>query len=112
VSENARLTGHYLTNAAGERLLNDLIHFVNEIDQRVFRSITFIAMKEGKLRIWDTLYKYKFHHILLWAAYFLFWVLVYYRYYPSLLGLIAVVAVYFFFNAAGFYITANYHFTK
>jgi two-component system LytT family sensor kinase len=69
-------------------------------------------MAEGKPTIWTTLYKFKAHHVLLWILYFVFWVLMYLKFYPSIWGLIVVVSVYFFFQATAFYVTAYYLFPR
>lgn len=66
----------------------------------------------NKPTIWTTLYKFKAHHVLLWILYFVFWVLMYIKFYPSVWGLIVVVSVYFFFQAVAFYSTAYYLFPR
>ncbi len=60
----------------------------------------------GTLSPSQWLYKYKGHHILMWLAYFGFFFLMYRRFYPSTLGLLVVISVYFIFNAMAFYTTA------
>lgn len=69
-------------------------------------------MQENKPSFWSLLYKYKVHHILLWMAYFLFWTMLYAKYYPSIWGLIRVTSVYFIFNALAFYATAYFLFPR
>lgn len=56
----------------------------------------------------NILYRYKVHHLLLWAGYFAFWMSYYGRFYPSVLALFVVVAIYFVFNAAPFYLIGYY----
>src|SRR5688572_19928405 len=69
-------------------------------------------MTETKPSFWALLYKFKIHHILLWVSYFIFWVLMYVQFYPSIWGLILVVSIYFIFQAAAFYTTAYYLFPR
>ena len=69
-------------------------------------------MTEAKPSIWSTLYKLKAHHIFLWVLYFVFWVLLYKKYYPSIWALILVVGVYFVFQALSFYTTAYFLFPR
>lgn len=52
-------------------------------------------------------YKYKLHHVLLWVAYFVFWVVPYAGTFP-LVGLILATGIYFIFTAPSFYITSYY----
>jgi len=54
---------------------------------------------------WKTFYRFKIHHILLWAGYFAFWMLYYAKYYPSLSSLTFTISIYFVFNSIPFYIT-------
>jgi two-component system, LytTR family, sensor kinase len=61
---------------------------------------------------WTTFYRFKIHHILLWAAYFAFWMLYYAKYYPSLYSLTFTISIYFIFNSVPFYITGYYLFPK
>ena len=69
-------------------------------------------MSEGKTSLGATLYKYKAHHVLLWVLYYIFWVTLYEKYYPSIWGLIIVVTVYFTFQAIAFYTTAYFLFSR
>lgn len=61
---------------------------------------------------WARLYRFKVHHVLFWAGYFAFWIFFYRNYYPSLAPLVFTTSVYFFFNAAAFYITGYYLFPR
>jgi two-component system, LytTR family, sensor kinase len=61
---------------------------------------------------WDTIYKYKIHHILLWIGYFVFWMAYYAKYYPSLISLSFTVGIYFVFHSLPFYITSYYLFPR
>jgi two-component system, LytTR family, sensor kinase len=54
------------------------------------------------------LYRWKFHHILLWLSYFVFFVWVYRGYYTSLLPLFGVTGLYMVFNALAFYLIAYF----
>jgi two-component system, LytTR family, sensor kinase len=69
-------------------------------------------MTDRKPSLWAILYQYKVHHILLWVAYYIFWVLMYIKFYPSIWALILVVSVYFIFQASAFYITAYFLFPR
>ena len=69
-------------------------------------------MTGNRSSIWATLYKYKFHHVLLWACYYIFWTLMYQKYFPSIWGIIVIVTVYFVFIALSFYTTAYYLFPR
>lgn len=64
-------------------------------------------MNESKSSVWETLYRYKTHHILLWIGYYAFWVSLYLNFY-KFWDLLLIITVYFIFNASGFYITAYY----
>jgi two-component system, LytTR family, sensor kinase len=63
------------------------------------------------MKFWNTLYRFKAHHVLLWIAYFAFWMVYYGPYYPSKLGLFKVTCL-FFFNAGSFYIIGYYLFPR
>ncbi|MBS1681960.1 MAG: histidine kinase [Bacteroidetes bacterium] len=61
---------------------------------------------------WVKLYRYKVHHVLLWAGYFIFFILLYKDFYANVWKLVGVTSVYFFFNASTFYIIGYYVFPK
>lgn len=69
-------------------------------------------MSEGKTSLGATLYKYKAHHVLLWIMYYIFWVSLYEKYYPSIWAVIIIVSVYFIFQAIAFYTTAYFLFPR
>ncbi|NOT73604.1 MAG: histidine kinase [Cyclobacteriaceae bacterium] len=62
------------------------------------------------LREW--LYKYKFHHILMWVLYYAFFFVFYKDYYPSAAILLMAITIYFVFNAAAFYIIGYFLFPR
>lgn len=64
-------------------------------------------MNETKPSLWEVLYRFKTHHILLWIGYYAFWISLYLGYY-ELPRLIVNVTIYFIFQAVGFYTTAYY----
>ncbi len=66
----------------------------------------------GLMTFWKFFYRFKIHHILLWAGYFAFWMLYYAKYYPSLLSLTVTISIYFIFNSIPFYITGYFLFPK
>jgi two-component system LytT family sensor kinase len=62
--------------------------------------------------LFERLYKFKVHHILLWVSYFAFWIWAYLDLYPTIWPLIQTTAMYFVFDALPFYITVYYLFPK
>jgi len=62
----------------------------------------------SSLSFWQKLYKFKAHHVLVWALYYAFFFVLYKDLYTNTLYLLGVISVYFFFNAATFYISAYY----
>ncbi len=63
-------------------------------------------------KFWSTLYRFKVHHVVLWAAYFAFWIIYYAKFYQSLWSLTLIVGVYFIFHSVPFYITSYYLFPQ
>lgn len=57
------------------------------------------------------LYRYKAHHVLLWLAYYAFWISFYLEFY-EFWKLVLIVTIYLAFLAAGFYTTAYYLFPR
>lgn len=55
--------------------------------------------------LWQTLYHYKVHHVILWILYFIFWTLAYMNMYP-LWDLLTTIVIYFVFTATSFYLTS------
>jgi two-component system LytT family sensor kinase len=62
--------------------------------------------------LFDKLYRFKVHHILLWVCYFVFWIWAYIDLYPTVWPLVQTTAMYFVFDALPFYITVYYLFPK
>lgn len=67
--------------------------------------IYFVMSKAS--RFWNTLYRYKAHHLLLWIGYFVFWMIPYRNLYPFQL-LLWTTFQYFVFNAIAFYVTSYF----
>jgi len=57
---------------------------------------------------WNTLYRFKVHHLLLWVSYYAFWTFYYKNYYPNLISLLIVISAYFIFNSVPFYIVGYF----
>lgn len=61
-----------------------------------------------KVPFLEKLYRWKVHHVLLWAGYYAFWVSFYSVYYDDLTPLFVSTALYAVFNAIPFYIIAYF----
>jgi len=62
----------------------------------------------SSISIWQKLYKFKAHHVLVWTLYYAFFFVLYKDLYTNPWYLLGVISVYFFFNATTFYIVAYY----
>jgi two-component system, LytTR family, sensor kinase len=60
----------------------------------------------------DLAMRYKAHHILLWAVYYAFWVLMYRQMYPSIIPLLWITGFYMVSHALGYYVLVYYPYPK
>jgi two-component system, LytTR family, sensor kinase len=62
----------------------------------------------SSLSVWQKLYKFKAHHLLVWVLYYAFFFVMYKDFYTNALYLFGMISIYFIFNATTYYISAYY----
>jgi two-component system LytT family sensor kinase len=102
---------HQLARSS-QQLLKDFWRFVKRNLRRPGLRLSLQLFTMENRSIWSRLYAFKVHHIILWLAYFLFWISFYSGYYSSVYPLVVNTSIYFIFTASAFYTTAYFLFPR